>query len=180
VRDALLVIDVITDFRHADGASLLASFRERQPALVAALEDARARGIPVIYVNDSHGSWDCDVGGWIRRTLEASAAGALQEAVAPRPGDAFIRKPRYSAFDHTPLEIILPELGTERVLLAGAATEMCIVQTAIDARELGLKVTILAAACATVDPDDEDVGLAYAERIVGARVVRGHAPPDAS
>ena len=46
------------------------------------------------------------------------------------------------------------------MLLAGAATEMCIVQTAIDAREIGLKVTILASACATVDPDDEDVGLA--------------------
>jgi nicotinamidase/pyrazinamidase len=180
VRDALLVIDVITDFSHPDGDALLASFRERQPALEAALDDARARGIPVIYVNDSDGSWDWDVPGWIGRTLEASPAGTLQEGVAPRAGDAFIRKPRYSAFDHTPLEVILSDLETERVLLAGAATEMCIVQTAIDAREIGLKVTILASACATVDPEDEDVGLAYAERIVGARVVRGHAPPDAS
>jgi nicotinamidase-related amidase len=47
---------------------------------------------------------------------------------------------------------------------------MCIVQTAIDARELGLKVTILASACATVDPDDEAIALEYAERVVGARV----------
>jgi nicotinamidase-related amidase len=173
VRDALLVIDVITDFRHPDGDALLASFRERQPALKDAMDDARARGIPVVYVNDNHGSWDWDVARWIGRTLEASPAHALHEAVAPRPGDSFIRKPRYSAFDHTPLELILAELETERVLLVGAATEMCIVQTAIDAREVGLKVTILASACATVDPENEEMALEYAERIVGARVERG-------
>jgi nicotinamidase-related amidase len=172
VRDALLVIDVITDFRHADGDKLLASFRERQPALLEAIENARAHGVPVVYVNDSHGTWDWDVGGWISRTIEAGPAGELLEAVAPRDGDAFLRKDRYSAFDHTPLEIVLGKLQTERVLLAGAATEMCIVQTAIDAREIGLKVTILASACATVDPENEAMALAYAERIVKARVER--------
>ena len=89
----------------------------------------------------------------------------------------FLRKPRYSAFDHTPLAIMLDELEIERVLLAGAATEMCVVQTAIDARELGLKVTILASACASVDPEDEAIALAYAERVAGARVE--HAPEQA-
>jgi nicotinamidase-related amidase len=170
VRDALIVIDVITDFRHPDGEELLASFRQRQPALREAIEAARSRALPVIYVNDSHDTWDADVEGWIRRTLARAGAAELLEAVAPRPGDAFLRKARYSAFDHTALGILLERLEIERVLLAGAATEMCIVQTAIDARELGLKVTILASACATVDPDDEAIALEYAERVVGARV----------
>ncbi len=67
---------------------------------------------------------------------------------------------------------MLDELETERVLLAGAATEMCIVQTAIDARELGCKVTILAAACACVDAEDEAIALEYAERVVGAWIER--------
>jgi nicotinamidase-related amidase len=174
VRDALLVIDVITDFQHPDGDALLASFRERQPALRDAIADARSRGVPVIYVNDSHGSWEWDVGAWIRRTIEGGPAAALVASVAPRDGDAFLRKTRYSAFDHTPLEIVLRELQIERLLLAGAATEMCVVQTAIDAREAGLKVTILAAACATVDPDDEAIALEYAERVVGARIARPH------
>jgi nicotinamidase-related amidase len=172
VRDALVVIDVITDFRHPDGDALLASFRERQPALRRAIAEARSSDLPVIYVNDSHGSWEWDVGGWIRRTIDAGPAAELVASVAPRGDDAFLRKARYSAFDHTALEIVLRGLEIERVLLAGAATEMCIVQTAIDAREAGLKVTILAAACATVDPDDEALALEYAERVVGARVER--------
>lgn len=81
-------------------------------------------------------------------------------------------KPRYSAFDHTPLELVLRELEIERVLLAGAATEMCVIQTAIDAKEEGLKVTILADACSTTDERMETLALEYAERIVGALVER--------
>jgi nicotinamidase-related amidase len=44
------------------------------------------------------------------------------------------------------------------------------VQTAIDAREHGLQATILAAACATTDPELEEIALAYAERVGGIRV----------
>ena len=172
MRDALVVIDVITDFRHPGGEELLASFRVRQPALRNAIEQARTRNVAVVYVNDSHDEWDADVAGWIRRTIATGPAPDLLEALAPRAGDVFLRKPRYSAFDNTALAIVLEQLEIERVLLAGAATEMCIVQTAIDARELELKVTILAGACASVDPEDEAIALAYAERVVGARVER--------
>ena len=55
--------------------------------------------------------------------------------------------------------------------LAGAATEMCLVQSAIDARELGFKVTIVADACSTVDEEMERLSLEYVRRVVGAEVV---------
>jgi nicotinamidase-related amidase len=138
--------------------------------LAAALDRARAVHVPVIYVNDNHGEWGWDVAAEVRAACESPAAGPLVARVAPRPGDRYLRKPRYSAFDHTALELVVRELGIERMLLAGAATEMCIVQTAIDARELGLKVTILADACASVDRRDAELALAYAQRVVGAYV----------
>jgi nicotinamidase-related amidase len=46
LNDALLLVDVINDFRHEDGEKLLASFRERHAALLAAIEQSRAAGIP--------------------------------------------------------------------------------------------------------------------------------------
>jgi nicotinamidase-related amidase len=46
------------------------------------------------------------------------------------------------------------------------------VQTAIDAREHGLKATILADACATTDPTLEQIALRYAEDVGGIRVQR--------
>jgi nicotinamidase-related amidase len=172
MNDGLLLVDVIDDFRHEDGEVLLASFRERQPALVAALEDARGR-IPVVYANDMRGRWDSDAPGFTAEVRAHGLGGELVAAVAPQEGDVFVFKPRYSAFDSTPLAILLGELEIERLLLAGNATEMCVTQTAIAARELGYKVTVLADCCATLDPELERISLRYLERVVGARVERG-------
>jgi nicotinamidase-related amidase len=175
VRDALLLVDVVNDFRHEDGERLLASFRKRHAGLVAALAAARERDVPVVYANDNLGVWDGDGPGQVRRAIEGGSGGELVAAIAPRPGDRYIVKPRYSAFDLTPLELVLRELDIERLLLAGAATEMCVVQTAIHARDRGFKVSILCDACATVDEADERVALEYAESIVRARLERAAA-----
>jgi nicotinamidase-related amidase len=82
----------------------------------------------------------------------------------------FLFKARYSAFDHTALELLLAELKCERILLCGAATEGCVMQTGIHAREHGWKVTILAQACATTNNELERVALAYAEHVGGIRI----------
>jgi nicotinamidase-related amidase len=170
VRDALILIDVVNRFDHEDADALLASFRSRLPAIEAAIEHARGAGIPVVYVNDSFGGWDGDGPGLVRSAVEEGAGGDVVERIAPQPGDPFILKPRYSGFDHTALDLLLEELGAERLLLAGAATEGCVVQTGIDARELGYKVTIVAAACATTDEELERLALRYAGEIGGIRV----------
>jgi nicotinamidase-related amidase len=172
LNDALLLVDVINDFRHEDGEKLLASFRERHPGLVAALADARSRPIPVIYANDNWGTWDGNAPRLIQQATEEGLGGELVAAIAPRAGDRFVVKPRYSAFDHTPLEIILRNLEIERLLLAGTATERCVVQTAIDARELGFKISVLVNACASPDERLEQTALFYLEEVVGAQVER--------
>jgi nicotinamidase-related amidase len=101
---------------------------------------------------------------------ERSPARDTIARIRPKPGDYRILKPRYSAFVGTPLQLLLGELETSRILLCGTATEMCVAQTAISARELGFKVTVLAAACACVDEGDERLVLDYLERIVGCRI----------
>jgi nicotinamidase-related amidase len=171
VNDVLVVLDVFNDFEHDDGDRLLGSFRERVPALRSAIDGARAAGMPVVYVNDRGGSWAGD-----RAELLARASGGnggrLVAELFPRPDEPLLFKARYSAFDHTDLELLLGEIGAERLVLVGAATEGCVVQTGIDARELRFKVTILTSACATVDPEREQVALRYAEEVAGIRLAR--------
>src|SRR5579859_3534826 len=149
MKDALLVLDVFNDFEHEDGEALCNSFRERVPAMADALATARGNGTPIVFVNDQR-AWDSNAPALVRAAIEAMPQLAPLE---PQGGEAFVLKPRYSAFDHTPLVLLLRELDVERVLLAGASTEGCVVQSGIDARELGFKVTILADACATTDPE---------------------------
>ena len=169
MRDALLLVDVINDFKHKDGDALLESFGERQAELVCAIASARGT-TPIVYANDTRGRWDGDARGFVAEVCANGRAGQRVAEIAPQAGDAFVFKPRYSAFDRAPLQILLEELEIERLLLAGMATEMCVTQTAIAARELGYKVTVLAAACATVNPESERVALAYLESVVGARI----------
>ena len=87
--------------------------------------------------------------------------------LVPQPGERIVLKPRYSAFDHTPLAVVLEELECERVVLVGLTTEGCVAQSAIDARELGYKVSIIPAACGTTDPQLERVALQYLDQVVG-------------
>ena len=171
VKDALLLVDVVNDFLHEDGDALLASFRARHGRLEEELE--RARGsVPVVYANDDWGRWDGDMPGLVRSAVDHGRAGHLIATVAPREGDRVVLKPRYSAFDSTPLEILVRRLEIERILLAGMATEMCVAQTAISAKELGFKVTVLAGACACVDERLESIALEYLRTVVGVRVER--------
>ncbi len=168
--DALVVVDVFNDFAHEDGDALLASFRERAPRIEEVLGRARAAGVPVAYVNDDRGAWDGDGPRLVREAL-AGPGGELLEALAPAEGDRMLIKHRYSAFDHTALDLLLETLDVDRIVLVGAATEGCVVQTAIDAREHGLKATIVAGACATTDAGLEETALAYARDVGGVRVV---------
>ena len=138
MNDVLLVVDVVNDFEHEDGERLLASFRERVDAMEEAIGRARAAGIPIVYANDHAGRWDSDAPGLVRDALTRGRGGDVIARVAPREGDRIVLKPRYSAFDRTPLALLLEELEADRILLVGAATEGCVVQTSIDARELEL------------------------------------------
>jgi nicotinamidase-related amidase len=169
MRDCVLLVDLFNDFRHEDGDVLLACFRERFPDLQALIQTSRQRATPIIYANDSFGIFDGDAGGVVERARRGQAGNHV-EVIAPRREDRFVVKPRYSAFDHTPLALILGDLGIERILLAGMSTERCVTQTAIGGRESGFKITVVASACCTVDLELEEIALAYLERVVGVRV----------
>ena len=51
-------------------------------------------------------------------------------------------KPKQSGFFHTPLELLLKELGTESVVICGFATNACVTSTAHDAHMRDLRVVV--------------------------------------
>jgi nicotinamidase-related amidase len=170
VAPALLLVDVVKDFLHEDGARLLASYRERHEALRAAVEAARRERRPVIYANDDAEPWESDAPALVRQAVAEGKGGDL---VAPHPGDTFVLKTGYSAFDETPLASLLHDaLRVDELAVAGTATEMCVFQTVQDALRLGFTVSVLADACATVDPEHERLALEFLERVQGVPIIR--------
>ncbi len=141
--DALLVIDVLGDFRFVGGRALWRQFRPCIAPIARLLERARAAGVPVVYANDNFGRWRSslgDVGERIRS--RNSAAWRALEPLHPQASDYVVLKPRHSAFYCTPLEILLEALDVERLVLTGVSATSCIWFTAADAHVRGYRVVV--------------------------------------
>lgn len=86
---------------------------------------------------------------------EDTASAALHPGVHVGAEDVVVRKPRFSAFAGTDLDLILRTRGIDTLIVAGIATDICCESTARDAADRGLHVIFLADGTATgAGPDD--------------------------
>jgi len=96
------------------------------------LRDAvEAAGGVTVYVNDNFGEWHSDQSRLVERAIEKGSQ--VARALRPRADDYFIIKPQFSGFYATNLPVLLPKLGVDRLILAGTATDICVLFTAADA-----------------------------------------------
>lgn len=131
---ALLLIDLLSDFRFPDGAKVLKAALPVARRIVRLRHRAKAAGMPVIYVNDNLGEWRADREKLLRKCLAAgSAVSALIRLVEPEPDDYFIFKHKHSGFFGTPLESLLKSSRIHRLILTGATSHQCVLFTATDA-----------------------------------------------
>ncbi|MTD57874.1 cysteine hydrolase family protein [Amycolatopsis pithecellobii] len=165
---AVLVIDMQNGFLHPEGSLARAGMGlpDAEPAVRATralLASARASGLPVLYTRQvvsegapemsprwraaaapalaveprmlSHGSWDAEI----------------IDRLAPKTGEVVVDKNRYDAFLYTDLEDILRGLGTERLVVAGVLTNVCVESTVRSALERRFNVAVAADATAAYD-----------------------------
>jgi nicotinamidase-related amidase len=168
-RTAVLVVDMQVDFASPDG--VLGAFIDMgvvKPALAAAeklVADARAAGTPVVFV----GLWttpETDSAAWNERLrrrggnpdvdaalCRAGQAGSAFYGPQPAPGEAVVRKTRYSGFVGTDLDQRLRDMGVDTLVVAGLTTECCVDSTVRDAFDLDYHVFVAADACAAYEVD---------------------------
>ena len=140
---ALLLIDVINDFDCPGAEGLIAEASRAAPRIAALAQRARQIGAPVIYVNDNFGHWRSDFHATVARCSAPQRPGAaLVQRLAPTLSDFFVLKPMHSGFFHTPLELLLDELGSQVLVLCGFATNSCVAFTAHDAHMRGFSLVV--------------------------------------
>ena len=133
-KTALLLIDVINDFDFPEGDSLLRHARPAAQRIARLKKRAKAVGIPVIYVNDNFGRWRSDFRQQVEHCLGKDSKGReIARLLRPEDDDYFVLKPRHSGFYSTSLEILLKHLRTQKLILTGFSTEICVIYTANDA-----------------------------------------------
>jgi nicotinamidase-related amidase len=158
-----------------------------------ALDAARLAGMPVVYAHNSAPNIAINrsqFGKVMGRTLQTDMELLLSErpdkvdpheyvvsegahlldiapAVAPKPGDYYIRKHFYSGFKDTRLDTLLRNLDVKSLFCAGFDVSVCLLCTLIDAWELNYEVILLRDAVRAIEiPEDIHIGYSFTERMI--------------
>jgi len=171
-RTALLVLDMVSEFRFPDAERVLRGARRPARAIARLKERARTAKIPVIYVNDTAGKWESDPRAFLQRCLGPEAPGReVVELIEPDlDRDYFMFKPKHSAFFGTPLESLLGQLGIRRLVLTGMTSHQCVLFTGVDAYVREYELLVPADCIGAGSRDETRHALYLAEHALRARV----------
>jgi nicotinamidase-related amidase len=168
---ALLVIDMLNTYRHADAEKLTPHVAEIIDPLAGLLSEASKReDVDLIYVNDNYGDFTAQFSDIVRSALNGERPD-LVEPIAPETGCRVLTKVRHSAFYATSLGYLLGQLQPQRVIITGQVTEQCILYTALDAYVRHFQVVVPPDAVAHIDPELRDAALTMMNRNMSAEII---------
>ena len=161
-RTAVIVVDMQNDF-GADGGMFdragvdISPIKAIVPRVAEAIADARAAGIPIVFLRQQHRpdladagdahsphfikhqrmklgqSFPAPDGSEGRILVRDTWNTANVPELTPQPGDIIVGKHRFSGFFETDLDQRLKALGAKYLIFTGATTSICVESTVRDA-----------------------------------------------
>lgn len=169
---ALVVVDMIHDFADPTGALYCGP---SMPGVISIcrreIARARAAGEAVVYLTDDHLPGDAEFKMFPPHALHGTKGSEVIPALSPRDGDVVVPKRRYSGFFGTDLDITLRERGVDTLRLVGDCTNICVLYTAADARNLGYAVEVVRDGVTSFDLEAHEDALRELEKTLGATLV---------
>lgn len=168
---ALLVVDMVRDFAHPQGALPVPDAVEIIDDIAELAGEARGKGIPVIYANDAHEPDDEEFEKWPPHAVSGTPGAEVVEELEPHPEDHVVEKKRFSAFFDTELDSLLRGLDVGHLVITGTVTNICVLATALDATMRGYEVTVPRFAVAGLDSEDHEYALKQIDQVLGGEVL---------
>lgn len=169
---ALVVIDMIEDFAHEGGALYCGpSMAKIIPVIKREIDRAHRDAEPVVYLTDAHLPDDAEFQMFPPHAIVGSKGAQIIPELAPAKDDVVIPKRRYSGFFGTDLDITLRERGVDALRLVGDCTNICVLYTAADARNLGYSVEVVEDGVTSFDEEAHRDALRELEKTLGAKMV---------
>lgn len=178
--DALILVDVQNDFLP-DGALAVPHGDAVIEPLNRMIKRFSDRGLPIFATRDwhppDHTSFKAQGGPWPPHCVQNSEGAVIAKALH-LPMDATVISKgfrtdadAYSGFEGTDLEMHLHQLGARRLFIGGLATDYCVRQTVLNARELGFDVILISDGIRGIAP--ATVEKAIAEMVTAGAVEAG-------
>ena len=169
---ALLVIDMLRDFIDETGALTVGpEGKEIIPFISDKIDEFRKSKASIIYICDNHESDDKEFDMFKPHCIIGTEGSNIVDELAPAEHDKIIKKRRYSAFFGTELDLYLREREVKELYIVGVCTNICVLYTAADARNLNYDVTIYKEGVASFDKDAHDFALNEAKNTLGCKIV---------
>jgi len=164
---ALILIDVISDMEFESGEALFGHALPAARKLAKLRRRAKDAGVPVIYVNDNFGKWRSDFRQQLGHVLEDGVRGEpIAKLLRPDEEDYFVLKAKHSGFYHTQLDLLIEYLQVRTVILAGFASDMCVLFTASDAYLRDLDIIVPADCSAAASVEQHESALEHMMRVL--------------
>mgnify|MGYP001772558979 CR=1 FL=1 len=170
--EALIVVDMQKDFCYKNGALYIESAEKIFEATKKVIEEARRRGMKIIFTQDWHRVDDREFEIWPKHCIANTWGAEIVDELEPREEDYFVKKRRYSAFFATDLELLLRELGIERVFICGVATNICVLHTAADAAIRGYKVAVIEDCTKALSDYEQSYAIEHMKKVFNAEVLK--------
>lgn len=175
---ALVLIDLINDIAHSDGAipTCAAEVERRRvvPAANEALGWARRQGWPTIQVKVEFSAGYPELPAHAPIFGRARQAGALRLGqwgtqfladLAVGPGDLVLVKHRLSPFHGTALDTVLRARGIERLVLGGVSTAWALQAAAREGHDRDYRIVLLEDACAAATQGEHETAIDQLSRL---------------
>jgi len=165
-KKAFLVIDMLNDFVRDNAPLFVPGGQGIIPAIKNRMDEARANGVPIIYICDAHSKNDPEFRVWPQHAVKGSPGAKVVEQLAPKKGDIVILKKSYSGFYGTTLENALKRIGAKELTITGVCTEICVLYTTADAYMRGYKVEVPEDCSAALTPEDHRFALKQMKQVL--------------
>ena len=170
MANAILVIDMLRGFLE-EGYPLYCGARTRQiiPNIQRLLEQEFAQDSAVFFICDSHTPDDPEFKLFPPHCIEDTIEAEVIPELAKYQGE-IIPKRHYSAFFDTTLREKLGKLKPEKLIICGVCTNICVLHTVADARNLGYEVEVPTDCVASFDEPAHRFALKHIEQTLGAKL----------
>ena len=151
-RPGLLIVDFINGFTDPT-SPLGGDFSSQLEATKALLTTFRREALPIVYTVIEYEPGFRDAGVFIQKVpslsvlLRGSPMCAVDERIAPKPGEYIVSKKYASSFFATNLDSYFRTHGVDTCVIVGCTTSGCVRASAVDSLQYGYRTIVVREGC---------------------------------
>lgn len=180
MKKALIIIDFNNDFVADDGKLTCGKVAQDIDEKIAkTVAEFLKNGDFIVNACDNHienDPYSIEAGRFPAHCFDdygKSLYGETKKAVDLVPPEKYlyIPKARFSAFAGTQLDMKLRERGINELVLVGVCTDICVLHCAVDAYNLGYKISVLKDGVASFNSEGHKFALSHFKNTMGITII---------